>query len=460
MIRRRLPVLLLAMLLPLGAAAQDDAGAQKVEVGVEPPGGVTVGTPVAVDVTVLVPTYMPEPPVWPDLQIADAITRLPARATHPVTRRVGAATWSGLVRRYEIIPQRPADFELAGAMVTATLADPEDNAPRAVTVPLPAIAFSTSVPAGAEDLDPFIAAAALSVTAAVDGLPPEPKPGDAFTLTLSMTASGPPAMLLPPMSGRVATPAGLRAYPKQPELTDADGRATRRETTTYVIEQPGTFQLPALAVAWWNTISRSVETAATDPIAFDVPAPAGWHDATAAEAPRERRGVAIGLAAALAAAAAYFIWRRSRPKGPGLPSGTSIATCAEPCVATRRPCFASAWTLGSVACHPRRRPFPVTSRPRCSPSSGPPMGQSQRTPRRSCAATYWYRLKSGDARRSGTRSAADRFPLSTRSPRSVHERKPRTHAGVLPAGWRRRCPHRPVLPSSARFRQHAENAST
>ena len=38
MIRRRLPALLLALLLPLGAAAQDDA-APKVEVTVDPPDG-------------------------------------------------------------------------------------------------------------------------------------------------------------------------------------------------------------------------------------------------------------------------------------------------------------------------------------------------------------------------------------------------------------------------------------
>ena len=143
MIRRRLPALLLALLLPLGAAAQDDA-APKVEVTVDPPDAVTVGTPVAVDVTVLVPTYMPQPPVWPDLQIADAVTRLPARATHPVTRRIGAASWSGVTRRYEIIPQRPADFELSGATVTVTFADPQDNAPRELTAPLPK---SSSAPA-------------------------------------------------------------------------------------------------------------------------------------------------------------------------------------------------------------------------------------------------------------------------------------------------------------------------
>ena len=104
---------------------------------VDPDGPVTVGTPVEVTVTVLVPTYMPQPPVWPDLQISDAITRLPDRATHPVTQRIGQESWSGLSRTWEIVPQRPADFDLGSPTVRVTYADPATNAPIAAAVESP-----------------------------------------------------------------------------------------------------------------------------------------------------------------------------------------------------------------------------------------------------------------------------------------------------------------------------------
>ena len=154
MIRALAPLLLLSLAPP--RCAQERADRDRVDAR---PGGasVTVGTPVEVDVTVLVPTFMPQPPVWPDLQIADAITRLPERATTPVTRRIGTESWSGLTRRYEIVPQRAADFDLALPR-SRHLRRPRDQRTEQATLPLPAIAFSATVPPGAEGLDPFLAA--------------------------------------------------------------------------------------------------------------------------------------------------------------------------------------------------------------------------------------------------------------------------------------------------------------
>lgn len=294
--------LLLALALP--AAAQE---APSVSVAIDPRGPVTVGAPVRVALTVLVPSYMPEPPVWPDLQIADAITRLPERATTPVTRRIGGVSWSGLTRSYEITPQRAADYDLADAAVTLTWAG--DAAPQTATLPVPDIAFSATVPPGAEGLDPFLAADSLAVAATAAGLPDAPKPGDAVTLTLTTTASGPPAMLLPSLADRIPTPAGLRAYPKEPTLTDTPGArggpstAERVESITYVIEAPGSYALPPVSLSWWNTGTGAVAASATEPIAFDVPAPPGWN----ASGEMGARGLRPALLLAGAAAVALLV---------------------------------------------------------------------------------------------------------------------------------------------------------
>lgn len=305
---------LAALLLGLPAAAQEASGPQ-ASVTLDPDGPVTVGTPVEVSVTLLVPSYMPKPPVWPDLQIADAITRLPDRATNPVTQRIGSESWSGISRTWEIVPQRPADFELGAATATVTYADPETNAPREVEVALPEIAFSATVPPGAEGIDPFLAATSLTLSAKIDGLSDAPKPGDAFTFTLTTTAEGPPAMLLPPLVEGLETPPGLRAYPRQPALADGPP-ASRTEAVTYVIEAPGSYALPALRVDWWNTAAASRETASTDPISLEVPAPAGWRppgDAAGGLASPLRMWIAVVAALALALALAFLLRRRRHP---------------------------------------------------------------------------------------------------------------------------------------------------
>ncbi len=305
--------LALAALLASPAFAQQPHDAPSVEVAVDPEGPIVVGTPVEISLTVLVPTYMPDPPVWPDLQIADAITRLPERATRPVTRRSGGATLSGLTRTYEVVPQRAADYDFTDATVAVTYADPETNAPRQATLPVPGISVSATIPEGAGDLDPFLAAASLDLEATLEGLQDHPKPGDSFSLTLTATASGLPAMLLPPLAAGLPTPAGLSAYPRQPELADTPATATRTETIAYVIEAPGRYVLPAVPIRWWNLSSHAVETASTSPVTIDVPAPPGWRDAPPSAALHRPRNLLIAAAGlGLIAGIAALILRRTR----------------------------------------------------------------------------------------------------------------------------------------------------
>ena len=300
--------LLALLLLPTPSLAQ----APQATLTLDPDGPVTVGTPVTVTATVLVPTFMPSPPVWPDLQIADAVTRQPDRATRPVTQRIGRDSWSGIARTWQIVPQRAADYDLGAPEVAITYADPGDSHPVTATLALPDVAFSATVPPGAEGIDPFLAATSLQLTARLDGLPAAPKPGDAVTLTLTAAAAGPPAILIPPLGSRLATPAGLRAYPREPVLADAP-TATRTEAVTFVIEAPGTYVLPAVALDWWNTTSGRRETATTVSLQVVVPDPPGWGRAGAGS---HARGLA--LAAALAALAALLgavlvSRRRARP---------------------------------------------------------------------------------------------------------------------------------------------------
>jgi hypothetical protein len=301
--------LALATLFATPAFAQQ---APQASVTLDPEGPVTVGTPLRVTATLLVPTFMPRPPVWPDLQIADAITRLPDRATHPVTQRVGGESWSGIARTWEIIPQRAADYDLGAAEAVVTYADPETNAPVEAQLALPDVAFSATVPAGAEGMDPFLAATSLTLTATLDSLPDSPKPGDAFTLTLMSTAEGPPAMLLPALSDRLPTPDGLRAYPRQPALVDG-ATASRTEAIAYVVERPGDFAFPSISLGWWNTDAQVAETARTAAVTFHVETPPGWR--RSAEAVPVRNFTLIALAV-LAGVAPLVVFARRRRRPP------------------------------------------------------------------------------------------------------------------------------------------------
>ncbi|MFH5776623.1 hypothetical protein ACHFJ0_20460 [Paracoccus sp. NGMCC 1.201697] len=314
----RLPRILLAMLLLTflapSAFAQDAADAPQVEVTLDPTDGVTVGTPVRITLSVLTPNYLVQPPDWPDMQIADAITRTPANAARPASRRIGGQTWTVVSRIYEITAQRAADYALEPHQITLTYADPQTNQPVPATVEIPAISFTASVPKGAEGLSPFVAADALAMTQTVEGPGDDARPGSAVTRTLTIEAQGTQSMLLPALLGGDPPP-GLRAYPREPELSDEPGQrggpdiARRVESITYVAEAPGDYALPEVRLDWWNSPAAQVESATAKGISFSIPAPPGWHPPGTPD-PRLR---ALSWAAGIGALVLALLWLGRRP---------------------------------------------------------------------------------------------------------------------------------------------------
>ena len=114
---------LLAVLLFLPVLALAQTGPQ---VTVTPPeGDIIVGQPVTLRITVLVPTWMPKPPVYPSIEVPDLLVRLPERATTPTSQKVEGETWSGTTRGYRLYPLARGTYEIPGQDMIVTWADPD-----------------------------------------------------------------------------------------------------------------------------------------------------------------------------------------------------------------------------------------------------------------------------------------------------------------------------------------------
>ena len=87
--------------------------------------------------------------------------------------------------------------------------------------------------------------------------------GEPITRSISIMAQGLPSELLPTIS--LETPDGINHYPEKPELVNQEfigGIAGKRtDTIAMVPTKAGTFTLPAINLAWWNTQSQRLETA-------------------------------------------------------------------------------------------------------------------------------------------------------------------------------------------------------
>jgi hypothetical protein len=270
------------------------------------------GLPLSLRLTVLVPTFMPEPPVWPTLEAPNLLVRLPEGATNPPSERIEGETWSGVTRHYRLSPMVPGEFAFPPQEVQVTWNDLDRGEVETVVLGTEAIAFRGVVPEGAEGLDPFIAAEALELTQDIEGTPDAMTPGDSLTRTVTARVEGVSPMFLPDLLPP-SDIAGLAAYPDEPVLEESSNRGeitgTRVERVTYVAEGGGRGSLPAVTLDWYDIGAGEVRTAQLDAVevAVDGP-PAQWAE------PRDPRALAL-TAAGGALGLILLLWaaRRAAP---------------------------------------------------------------------------------------------------------------------------------------------------
>jgi len=98
------------------------------------------------------------------------------------------------------------------------------------------------------------------------------KVGEPITRTLSLSADGLSASQLPEFPHDL--PDNLKAYADKPVLKDAKNaggvHGLRQEKTAIMPMQPGTYILPEIDVAWWNTSSKKTEHATLPARTFKV----------------------------------------------------------------------------------------------------------------------------------------------------------------------------------------------
>jgi len=268
---KRLLILIIVLIAPMDAGAQDPSSPilrTELEKDTAIP-----GQPIILRVTVLAPTWLPKPPVFPSFEIPNVIVRLPSRASGPVSERVGAETWSGVTRAYRLYPMVTGRFRISPKTVSVTYADPKDRKPVSVDLRTAAIGFAGIAPEGAKGLDPFIAANAVILEQAIDGDPTDLQPGDAITRTLIARIKGTSPIFLPPLITPLAAEA-LSAYPKEPVVNEIDERGIfsgdRVESVTYVATAGGRYTASPIRLRWFNLDENRIETAEADGFDFVV----------------------------------------------------------------------------------------------------------------------------------------------------------------------------------------------
>ncbi len=232
------------------------------------PARVIVGQPATLIVEVLAPNYMTKPPVLPDFQVRNAVTR--SSSTINISDRQGDTTYAGIRYEFLIYPQEAGSYAISGQSITITFANDPPNT-RDVTLPVPPASFDAFVPEAAQGLDPFVSASRLTLRQEIQRSADPLETGDALTRVVTIEAEGTPVMLLPPTA--FAPLDGTRLYPNQPELSERVDRrtgvltASRIDRATYMLETIGNFTLPPVEIGWWNVKDQKIEQARIEGVA-------------------------------------------------------------------------------------------------------------------------------------------------------------------------------------------------
>jgi hypothetical protein len=260
------------------------------------PQSVIVGQKATVRIEIMAPNYMTSPPVMPDLQIHNAITRPPSARN--LSEQHDGMTFAGIVFDIAIYPLEPGSYRIANRSVSVTYAaDPPTT--RNVILAMPELSFSASIPEQARQLDPFVSATTLSIRQDIQQSSQPLKSGGSVARVVTVQAEGTPAMLLKPT--RLAPVQGTRLYLDQPRLDDkSDGRtavlsATRTDRATYMIERAGDITLPAIEVAWWDVKRQAIATARVQPVTLHVADSPAAHQLNAGNAASALRRAVLYL---------------------------------------------------------------------------------------------------------------------------------------------------------------------
>jgi len=262
-------LILLIYLFSTQALGQDDKLPILEFTGPEEP--TIPGVGITVRLTVLVPTFLSTPIPFPSLDSPNLRVILPNRATGPVSRRIGSTTWSGVSRRYLIVPLTDGRYSIPSQTIAVRYADPDHGETVTANLEMPEFSVTAMIPAGAEQLNPFIAAESLTLSQEIEGDTAEIVPGDSIRWHVNAEIVGNSPMVIPQLIPEFNVD-GLSTYESSPEVSEQQQgnqvQGTRAETLTFVAQAATQQSIPSVGIRWYNLNTQEIDFSSIE--GFDI----------------------------------------------------------------------------------------------------------------------------------------------------------------------------------------------
>lgn len=245
-----------------------------VRTSTDPVDEVLVGQKIKLTIDVLAKDAWASLSRLPKFEIPGAIVYSPGAQSLRLNESLGGDSYTG--QRYEwwVYPRRTGPISIGAVEIVVRQkvfgANSDLTEAQEKTKPIKLIA---NYPAGVKFAKELICAENLEASEIWTPSETESlKVGDGVTRIITRTIGGAPGMLLPTIPPEQLD--GVRAYPKQPSVSDASNRGNlvgnREDSVTYVFESGGSFTFPAKKFVWWNEGSKQLETIELPERIFEV----------------------------------------------------------------------------------------------------------------------------------------------------------------------------------------------
>lgn len=292
-----------------------------------------VGDAIVVRLEVWVSTWFQSPVDFPATLATDgALVEAVGGSPDARFEQFDGRRWTGLVRRYRLLPAQPG--ELRVALPEPLPVQPGGGTPQRLAPPAP-LRLSVSAPAGAEDIQPFVAARRLELRQrwspeAFSAAAPA-RVGDLIRREIVLvTDSTSPLLPAPEFGAPAGVSVRVQSATSREQRTNAAAPATltRSQQAVYTLQAAGAVTLPPVEFVWWDLAQRRRRVTRLDGLTLQVQPAVQRADpfavAAAEAAPAAPAAVGIGrtaLAALLATgalAAGAVLWRRQADRARSL----------------------------------------------------------------------------------------------------------------------------------------------
>lgn len=174
--------------------------------------------------------------------------------TIKLTEKIDGKDWQVVRYPLALYPQAAGPLEIPSINVRFTTSAGFGSEAKAFEFQTEVMQLTVKLPPGAKPGDLVVTTASFDLEHSWMPVTGATKTGDAVTLTVNRQAGDISAMLLPPLP--VFRAEGLSAYPKTPDIRDKTDRGDltgeRVDSITWVVEKPGTYDIPGIRFQWWD----------------------------------------------------------------------------------------------------------------------------------------------------------------------------------------------------------------